>query len=130
VFVTANGTQLGTFTKSSAWQDGGIQNNLRVPPGPTTSTSFTSPGSVTVTDSLGGSATIPVTLNPKYSLAQDRFRRRRDGPHWTSGRDAQSAGHGQVRGKTLHPVATSVTEVKHLRRGGTAHAVTYRLTHR
>ncbi len=45
VFVTANGTQLGTFTESSAWQDGGIQNNLRVPPGPTTFTSFTSPGS-------------------------------------------------------------------------------------
>jgi len=67
VFVTANGTQLGTFTESSAWQDGGIQNNLRVPPGPTTFTSFTSPGSITVTDSLGGSATIPVTVNPKYS---------------------------------------------------------------
>jgi Putative Ig domain len=67
VFVTANGTKLGTFTESSAWQDGGIQNNLRVPPGPTTFTSFTSPGSITVTDSLGGSATIPVTVNPKYS---------------------------------------------------------------
>ena len=67
VFVTANGTKLGTFSESSAWQDGGIQNNLRVPPGPTTFTSFTSPGSVTVTDSLGGSATIPVTVNPKYS---------------------------------------------------------------
>jgi Putative Ig domain len=67
VFVTANGTKLGTFTESSAWQDGGIQNNLRVPPGPTTFTSFTNPGSITVTDSLGGSATIPVTVNPKYS---------------------------------------------------------------
>ena len=67
VFVTANGTQLGTFTESSAWQDGAIQNNLRVPPGPTTFTSFTSPGSITVKDSLGGSATIPVTVNPKYS---------------------------------------------------------------
>jgi len=67
VFVTANGTQLGTFTESSAWRDGGIQNNLRVPPGPTTFTSFTSPGSVTVKDSLGGSATIPVTVNLKYS---------------------------------------------------------------
>jgi hypothetical protein len=67
VFVTSNGTQLGTFTESSAWQDGGIQNNLRVPPGPTTFTSFTNPGSVTVKDSLGGSATIPVTVNLKYS---------------------------------------------------------------
>jgi hypothetical protein len=35
--------------------------------GPTTFTSFTNPGSVTVTDSLGGSATIPVTVNLKYS---------------------------------------------------------------
>ena len=67
VFVTANGTQLGTFTESSAWQDGGIQNDLRVPPGPTTFTSVTNPGSITVKDSLGGSATIPVTVNLKYS---------------------------------------------------------------
>jgi Putative Ig domain len=67
VFATSTGTQLGTFTESSAWQDGGIQNNLRVPPGPTTFTSFTNPGSITVKDSLGGSATIPVTVNPKYS---------------------------------------------------------------
>jgi hypothetical protein len=67
VFATSTGTKLGTFTESSAWQDGGIQNNLRVPPGPTTFTSFTNPGSVTVTDSLGGSATIPVTVNLKYS---------------------------------------------------------------
>ena len=67
VSVTANGTQLGTFTESSAWQDGGILNNLRVPPGPTTFTSFTNPGSITVKDSLGGSATIPVTVNLKYS---------------------------------------------------------------
>jgi hypothetical protein len=64
VFATATGTKLGTFTESSAWQDGGIENNLRVPPGPTT---FTNPGSITVTDSLGGSATIPVSVNLKYS---------------------------------------------------------------
>ena len=67
VFATTTGTQLGTFTESSAWQDGGIQNNLRMPPGPTTFTSFTNPGSITVKDSLGGSATIPVTVNLKYS---------------------------------------------------------------
>jgi len=66
-FATSTGTKLGTFTESSAWQDGGIQNNLRVPPGPTTFPSVTSPGSVTVTDSLGGSATIPGTVNLKYS---------------------------------------------------------------
>ena len=67
VFATTTGTQLGTFTESSAWQDGGIQNNLRVPPGPTTFSSLTSPGSVTVTNSLGGSVTVPVTVNLKYS---------------------------------------------------------------
>jgi hypothetical protein len=67
VVATSTGTKLGSFTESSAWQDGGIQNDLRVPPGPTTFPSVTSPGSVTVTDSLGGSATIPVTVNLKYS---------------------------------------------------------------
>jgi hypothetical protein len=29
--------------------------------------SETSPGTVTVTDSLGGTATVPVTVNTKYS---------------------------------------------------------------
>ena len=43
------------------------RDDLRVPPGPSTFTSFTNPGSVTVTDNLGGSATIAVTVNPKYS---------------------------------------------------------------
>ena len=68
VFVTANGTQLGTFTESSASQDGAIQNNLRVPPGPTTCTRPSrARGRSPSRDSLGGSATIPVTVNPKYS---------------------------------------------------------------
>jgi hypothetical protein len=62
----SSGKQLGTFTESSAWQDGYIQNNLRVPQGPETLT-VTNPGTVTVTDNLGGTATIPVTVNTKYS---------------------------------------------------------------
>ncbi len=66
VTVTSTGKQLGTFTESSAWQDGYIQNNLRVPQGPQTLT-VTNPGTITVTDSLGGTATIPVTVNTKYS---------------------------------------------------------------
>jgi large repetitive protein len=66
VSVTATGAKLGTFTTNSAFP-GVIQNDLRVPPGPSTFTSFTNPGSVTVTDNLGGSATIAVTVNPKYS---------------------------------------------------------------
>ena len=66
VFATSSGKEIGTFTESSAWQDGSIQNNFRVSPG-SGILSLTSPGTITVEDSLGGSATVPVTLNLKYS---------------------------------------------------------------
>lgn len=66
VTATSTGKQIGTFTESSAWQDGYIQNNFRVSPG-VGILSLTNPGSITVTDNLGGTATIPVTVNTKYS---------------------------------------------------------------
>jgi hypothetical protein len=58
--------EIGTFTESGAWQDGSIQNNFRVSPG-SGILSLTNPGTITVKDSLGGSATVAVTLNLKYS---------------------------------------------------------------
>jgi hypothetical protein len=66
VFGTSSGKEIGTFTESGAWQDGSIQNNFRVSPG-SGILSLTNPGTITVRDSLGGSATVAVTLNLKYS---------------------------------------------------------------
>jgi hypothetical protein len=59
--VTATSTDkpIGTFTDSSA-SPGGVGHSLSVSPG--TFPSIRDPGSVTVTDSLGGSATIPVSV--------------------------------------------------------------------
>ena len=64
--LAITGKQIGTFSESSAWQDGYIQNNFRVSPGPGI-LSLTDPGSITVTDNLGGTAAIPVTVNTRYS---------------------------------------------------------------
>jgi hypothetical protein len=47
-----------------AWQDGSIQNNFRVSPA-SGILSLTNPGTITAKDSLGGSATVPVTRNLK-----------------------------------------------------------------
>ena len=60
----SSGKQIGTFTESSAWQDGYIQNNFSVSPA---AGILSVPDSITVTDNLGGSATIPVTVNSRYS---------------------------------------------------------------
>lgn len=64
-FLTSSGKQIGTpFTESAAWTDGYIQQDISVSP---TILSTTNPGTVTVKDSLGGSATIAITVNLKYS---------------------------------------------------------------
>jgi hypothetical protein len=65
VFATSNGKQIGTPWNqlSDPWNDGYITHNISVPPG---TLSVTNPGSVTVKDSLGGSTTIPITVNNKY----------------------------------------------------------------
>lgn len=59
VSSTQTGTQIGTLTESSAWNDGGFTGNFSL-------SSATVPASVTVTDSLGGSATMVVTVNSRY----------------------------------------------------------------
>ena len=64
--ATATGKKIGTFTESSASPDGTILQNFSVPPASGIFPSETNPGSVTVTDSLGGSAIIPVTVNFNY----------------------------------------------------------------
>jgi hypothetical protein len=64
VTAVSSGKQIGTFTESSAWQDGYIQNNFSVSPA---AGILSVPDSITVTDNLGGTATIPVTVNSKYS---------------------------------------------------------------
>ena len=61
VTAVSSGKQIGTFTESSAWQDGYIQNNFSA------AGILSVPGSITVTGNLGGTATIPVTVNSSYS---------------------------------------------------------------
>jgi hypothetical protein len=66
-YVTSSGQQIGTpFTESAAWTDGYITYNISVSPGAGL-LSLTNPGTITVKDSLGGSATIAVAVNTKYS---------------------------------------------------------------
>jgi hypothetical protein len=66
-YATSSGKQIGTpYTQlSNPWNDGYIH-NVSVPPGGGI-LSQTNPGSITLTDSLGGSVTIPLTVNTKYS---------------------------------------------------------------
>ena len=63
VYVTSTGKQIGPLLESTAWNDGSLTANLA---GPGFFT-VTNPGSITVKDSVGGSVTIPVTVNTKYS---------------------------------------------------------------
>jgi Putative Ig domain len=60
VYVTSTGAELGTITEPTPDNggDGTFTRNFR---------EVTDLNNLTVTDSLGGSATIPVTLNNKYS---------------------------------------------------------------
>jgi hypothetical protein len=66
VVATSTGKRIGTFTENSAFQDGSILQTFYVSAASGIFPSVTSPGSVTVTDSLDGSATIPVTVNLNY----------------------------------------------------------------
>ena len=67
-YATSSGKQIGTpFTQlSNPWNDGYIIHNVSVSPGAGILTE-TNPGSITLKDSLGGSVTIPLTVNTKYS---------------------------------------------------------------
>jgi hypothetical protein len=66
-YATSSGKQIGTphTQLSNPWNDGYIIHNVSVPGGGILSQ--TNPGSITLTDSLGGSVTIPLTVNTKYS---------------------------------------------------------------
>jgi hypothetical protein len=57
VTATSTGRILGTVGDNPAWNDGAILRNLTVSP---------NPGSITVTDTAGGSATIAVVVAKKY----------------------------------------------------------------
>ena len=59
VYVTSTGSKLGTITEKDPYNggDGTLLANFRA---------NTAPSSLTVTDSLGSSATIPVTINNHY----------------------------------------------------------------
>jgi hypothetical protein len=59
VYVTSTGAKLGTITEKDPYNggDGTLLANFRA---------NTAPSSLTVTDSVGGSATIPVTINNSY----------------------------------------------------------------
>jgi hypothetical protein len=65
VFANVSGKQIGTpFTESSG--DGSFLRDFSIPASAGI-LSLTDPGTITVTDSLGGSATIAVTVSTKYS---------------------------------------------------------------
>jgi hypothetical protein len=65
-YVTSTGHELGTFTESTLWNDGSFLSNFRVAPNAGI-LSETNAGTVTITDSLGGSVTFPITVSLKYS---------------------------------------------------------------
>lgn len=67
-YATSSGKQIGTpFTQlGNPWNDGYIIHNVSVSPGAGI-LSETNPGSITLKDSLGGSVTIPLTVNTRYS---------------------------------------------------------------
>lgn len=67
-YATSSGKQIGTpWTQlNNPWNDGYIIHNISVSPSAGI-LSLTNPGTITVKDSLGGSATIAVTVNTKYS---------------------------------------------------------------
>ena len=66
VYVTSSGKEIGTLTERPFWNDGSILSNFAVSPNAGI-LSETNPGTITVRDSLGGSATIALTVSLKYS---------------------------------------------------------------
>ena len=66
VVAASTGKKIGTFTEGSTAPDGTILQNFNVSTASGIFPSVTNPGSVTVTDSLAGSTTIPVTVNYNY----------------------------------------------------------------
>jgi hypothetical protein len=66
VYADASGKKIGAFTlPSNPWNDGSFIQNYNVPQNAGILT-LPNPGTITVKDSLRGSATIPVTVNYNY----------------------------------------------------------------
>jgi hypothetical protein len=72
-YATSSGKQTGTpYTQlSNPWNDGYIIHNVSVPPGGGI-LSQTNPGSITLTDCLGGSVTIPLTVKHQVLMSAGR----------------------------------------------------------
>ncbi len=66
VCVTSSGKEIGTFTESASRDDGAFLTSFAVSPNAGI-LSETNPGTITVKDSLGGSATIPLTVSHIYN---------------------------------------------------------------
>ena len=65
-YVTSTGKEIGTFAESASRDDGSFLGSFSVSPSAGI-LSETNPGTITVKDSLGGSATIALTASLKYS---------------------------------------------------------------
>ena len=65
VYVTSTGQEIGTFTESASRDDGSFLASFSVSPSAGI-LSETNPGTITVKDSLGGSATIALTVSLVY----------------------------------------------------------------
>jgi hypothetical protein len=65
-YVTSTGKEIGTFAERALWNDGSILSNFAVSPNAGI-LSETNPGTITVKDSLGGSATIALTVSLIYN---------------------------------------------------------------
>ncbi len=65
-YVTSTGKEIGTFTERVLQDDGSILSNFAISPNAGI-LSETNPGTITVKDSLGGSATIAVTVSHIYN---------------------------------------------------------------
>ena len=64
-YVTSTGKEIGTFTESASRDDGSFLSSFSVSPNAGI-LSETNPGTITVKDSLGGSATIALTVSLIY----------------------------------------------------------------
>ena len=65
VYVTSTGKEIGTFTESVSRDDGSFLSSFSVSPNAGI-LSESNPGTITVKDSLGGSATIALTVSLIY----------------------------------------------------------------
>ena len=65
-YVTSTGKEIGTITETASRDDGSFLSSFSISPNAGI-LSETNPGTITVKDSLGGSATIAVTVSLLYN---------------------------------------------------------------